>query len=95
MTRQVNVSTKACAQVMGHLVKVVYFGALIANPGGRDLEQWLVMAFAAVFAVIGTTLSRSFLDRLSDKQFYYWTRRIILALGVVYIAQGVWHLAAR
>jgi uncharacterized membrane protein YfcA len=95
MTRQVNVSTKACAQVMGHLTKVIYFGALIANPAGRDIEQWLVMGFAAVFAVIGTTLSRSFLDRLSDKQFYYWTRRVILAIGVVYIAQGIWQVAAR
>jgi uncharacterized membrane protein YfcA len=95
MTRQMNVSTKSAAQVMGHLVKVTYFGALVANPGGRDLEQWLVMAYAACFAVLGTNLSRKFLDRLSDKQFYYWTRRIILAIGVVYIGQGVWQVAAR
>jgi uncharacterized membrane protein YfcA len=95
MSRQVNVSTKAAAQVMGHLTKVTYFGALVADPGGRGLEQWLFMAFAACFAVLGTTLSRRFLDRLSDNQFYYWTRRVILAIGAVYIAQGVWQVAAR
>ena len=95
MTRQVNVSTKACAQVMGHLTKVIYFGALIADPAGRELEQWLVMGFACIFAVIGTTLSRSVLDRLSDRQFYYWTRRIVIAIGTVYIAQGVWQMATQ
>jgi len=95
MSRQVNVSTKAAAMVMGHLTKVIYFGALVADPAGRDLEQWLVMAFAVVFAVLGTTLSRSFLDRLSDKQFYYWTRRVILVIGAIYVAQGVWQVAAR
>ena len=95
MTRQVNVSTKAAAQVMGHLTKVTYFGALVADPAGRDWQQWAVMAFAAIFAVIGTTLSRGFLDRLSDKQFYYWARRVILALGAVYIAQGLWQMAAK
>ena len=95
MSRQVNVSTKAAAQVMGHLTKVTYFGALVADPGGRGLEQWLVMGFAACFAVLGTTLSRRFLDRLSDNQFYYWTRRVILAIGAVYIAQGVWQVAAK
>ena len=93
MTRQMNVSTKAAAQVLGHLTKVTYFGALVAEPGGRELEQWLIMAYAAAFAVLGTTLSRRFLDRMSDRQFYYWTRRIILALGTVYIAQGVWQMA--
>ena len=92
MTRQMNVSTKAAAQVLAHLSKVTYFGALVANPGGRDLEQWLIMAFAACFAVLGTTLSRSFLDRMSDKQFYHWTRRVILAIGVVYVAQGAWQM---
>jgi uncharacterized membrane protein YfcA len=95
MSRQMNVSTKSAAQVMGHIVKVVYFGGLIANPAGRDLEQWLVMAYAAFFAIIGTNLSRSVLDRLSDRQFYYWTRRVILVIGVVYIGQGVWQMAAK
>jgi uncharacterized membrane protein YfcA len=93
MTRQVNVSTRAAAQVMAHLTKIVYFGGLVASPGGRDLEQWLVMGFAAVFAVLGTTLSRRFLDRLTDRQFYYWTRRVILAIGAFYIAQGAWAMA--
>ena len=53
------------------------------------------MGFAACFAILGTTLSRRFLDRLSDNQFYYWTRRVILAIGAVYIAQGVWQVAVR
>jgi uncharacterized protein len=95
MTRQVNVATKAAAQVLGHLTKVTYFAVLIDNPAGRDLEQWLVMAYAACFAVLGTTLSRSFLDRMSDRQFYYWTRRVILALGAVYVGQGIWLMVMR
>jgi uncharacterized membrane protein YfcA len=92
MSRQVNVATKAAAQVLGHLTKVVYFAAVIEGPAGRDLEQWLVMGYACAFAVLGTNLSRRFLDRMSDKQFYHWTRRIILALGAVYVAQGIWRM---
>ena len=82
-------------QVLGHLTKVAYFGVLIDNPAGRDLEQWLVMAYAACFAVLGTTLSRSFLDRMSDRQFYHWTRRVILGLGAVYVGQGIWLMVTR
>src|SRR6476469_10519201 len=67
MTRQMKVSTTSGEQVMGHLTKVTYFGTLVADPGGRGLEQWLVMGFAAVFAVLGTTLTRGVVDRLSAK----------------------------
>jgi uncharacterized membrane protein YfcA len=95
MTRQTNIATKAAAQVLGHLTKVTYFAALIDNPAGRDLEQWLVMAYAAAFAVLGTTLSRGFLDRMSDRQFYHWTRRVILGIGVVYLGQGIWLMVTR
>jgi uncharacterized membrane protein YfcA len=95
MTRQVNVATKSAAMVLGHVSKVAYFGLMIANPAGHDPAQWAVMAFAAAFAILGTQLSRRLLDKMSDKQFYYWTRRVILALGAVYVAQGVWQLAAR
>jgi uncharacterized membrane protein YfcA len=95
MTRQANVSTKAAAQVLGHLTKVTYFAGLIDNPAGRDLTQWLVMGYAAAFAVLGTTLSRRFLDRMSDKQFYHWTRRVILMIGTVYVGQGIWMAVTR
>jgi uncharacterized membrane protein YfcA len=95
MTRQVNVATKSAAMVLGHLSKVAYFGLLISSPAGRDLEQWLVMALAAACAVLGTTLSRRTLDSMSDKQFYWWTRRIILVIGAVYIGQGVWQMATQ
>jgi uncharacterized membrane protein YfcA len=95
MTRQVNVATKAAAQVLGHLTKVVYFSILIEGPAGRDLEQWLVMGYAACFAVLGTTLSRSFLDRMSDRQFYYWTRRVVVVLGAAYVGQGIWLMVTR
>ena len=63
--------------MLGHLTKVVYFGILVANPAGHDLEQWLVMAFGGAVAVLGTHLSRRLLDKMSDKQFYWWTRRVI------------------
>ncbi|MGE0573378.1 MAG: TSUP family transporter [Reyranella sp.] len=95
MTRQVNISTKAAAQVLGHLTKVTYFAGLIADPAGRDLGQWLVIGYASVFATLGTTLSRRFLDRMSDKQFYHWTRRVILVIGTVYIGQAVWIMVTR
>ena len=86
---------QAAAQVLGHLTKVTYFAMVIEGPAGRDPEQWLVMGYAACFAILGTTLSRSFLDRMSDRQFYHWTRRVILWLGAVYVAQGVWLMATR
>jgi uncharacterized membrane protein YfcA len=95
MTRQVNVATKSAAMVLGHISKVAYFGLMISDPAGHDPAQWAVMGFAAVCAVGGTQLSRRLLDKMSDKQFYYWTRRVILALGAVYVVQGVWQLAAK
>jgi hypothetical protein len=32
---------------------------------------------------------------MSDRQFYYWTRRVILALGAVYVGQGIWLMVTR
>ena len=81
---------------MGHLTKVTYFGVAgrQARPAATSSNGWS-WPLPPCFAVMGTTLSRSVLDRMSDKQFYYWTRRVILAMGAVYIAQGVWQMAAR
>jgi uncharacterized protein len=40
-------------------------------------------------AVIGTTLSRTVLERLTDAQFRTWTKYIVLTVGAVYMAQGI------
>ena len=41
MTRQVNVATKAAAQVLGHLTKVAYFGVVIeARPAATSSSGW-------------------------------------------------------
>ncbi len=95
LSRQANVATKAAAQVLGQLMKVAYFGFMVAHPGGRDVHQWPAMALAVACAVLGTALSRRFLEKMSDTQFYYWIRRIILALGAIYIAEGIWHMAGK
>ena len=96
MTRQVNVSTKAAAQVHGpsHQGRPISARWSPTRPAATSSNGWS-WPLPPCFAVLGTTLSRRFLDRLSDKQFYYWTRRVILALGAVYIAQGVWQMAAQ
>jgi uncharacterized membrane protein YfcA len=95
LSRQANVATKAAAQVLGQLMKVAYFGLLVAHPGGRDGHQWAAMTLVVACAVLGTALSRRFLERMSDRQFYFWIRRIILVLGAIYIAEGLWHMVGR
>ena len=54
---------------MGHVSKVAYFGAMVAEPAGHDLEQWRSWP-SPPSSRCGHELSRSMLDRMSDKQFY-------------------------
>ena len=60
---------------------------------GMDVDKGFVdVAEIFLHNVVMGHRGRGFLDRLSDKQFYYWTRRVMLALGAVYIAQGLWQM---
>lgn len=92
LDRRSIVSTKAAVQTFSHFLKLVYFGtALVASGGG--LSPW-VMAMAVVLAVIGTSLARTLLDRMTDVQFIAWSRRIIVVISIAYLAQGAWLLVA-
>jgi uncharacterized membrane protein YfcA len=87
MDRRAVVATKAACQVVTHLTKLVYFGGL-AGGLGEELS-WGIVAIAIVMAIIGTTASRVVLERMTDVQFRRWTRLIVMAIGAVYIAQGL------
>jgi uncharacterized membrane protein YfcA len=80
------VATKAAVQMLGHLLKAVYFGHLLA--GGETLSLIVVIA-AMPLAVAGTHLSRFVLETISETQFRTWSRYVIGAVSTIYLIQGV------
>ena len=90
MGRQAVVATKAMTQSLSHLLKIAYFGGVVAVAGGA-VDPWLGVMMVAM-AVAGTTLSRRVLDRMNDASFRSWTRWTVMTIGVVYLAQGFYLL---
>ena len=90
MTRQSVVATKAMTQSFSHLLKIGYFGAIVATGRGA-VEPWLGVMMVAL-AFLGTNLSRRVLDRMDDKSFRFWTRWTVVVLGIYYVGNGLWLL---
>lgn len=89
LERKQIVATKAVCQIFGHGAKFIYFGSLVDQSAGLDP----VMAVAAIIAsMIGTSLARPILERLTDTQYRTWARHIITVIAVAYLAQGVYLL---
>jgi uncharacterized membrane protein YfcA len=80
------IGTKAVTQSFGHLIKIVYFGALLRV--STDLPPWIYpVAIACAFT--GTRIGTALLARLTDVQFRRWSARLIMAIGLVFAARGV------
>jgi uncharacterized membrane protein YfcA len=84
------VGTKALTQVLGHGVKLLYFGALVSAPGTVAPGTCAVAVGAAL---VGTVAGRAVLDRLPERRFRSWSTGVIRAIGVVYLAKGAAELA--
>jgi len=87
LDRRCVVATKAACQTFTHLAKLVYFGGL-AGLSSVEIDTGLI-AMAIVLAVLGTSLGRFVLERLSDVQFRRYTRLLIFAVGVACLSQGI------
>lgn len=86
--RRAIVATKAACQVLTHLAKVLYFGALVTADTEVALSM-TVIAVALVCAVLGTSLARPVLERMNDTRFRDLTRYLIMAIGSVYLITGL------
>lgn len=80
------VATKATTQSVGHLMKLVYFGNLATD---FSIQIWMVIAIM-IAAVVGTLLGNGLLKKLSDENFRLYTQRIVLCLGVIYLAKAAY-----
>jgi uncharacterized membrane protein YfcA len=92
LDRRTTIATKAAMQCVSHVVKIVYFGSFAES--ALD-EQWLgLLAVVPVVSILGATAASRVLERMTDKQFYWWTRRIVLVLGVYYLVEAARHWLA-
>jgi uncharacterized membrane protein YfcA len=93
LDRKEVVATKAAIQLLGHFLKVLYFGQLLA--GGDTKIAPLAVALAVLLAPVGTQLSRYVLEAISDAQFRNWTRCLIAVIAAAYLTQGLFLLGAQ
>ena len=87
MTRHAVVATKAMTQSLSHIMKILYFGGLVAT-GRGTVEPWLAAAMV-VLAFTGTSMSRRVLERMNDTAFRRWTRWAVMATGTFYLGSGI------
>lgn len=90
VNRKEIVATKAAIQVLGHALKVIYFGPAVM--AGAEVPA-AAMILAVLLAPIGTQLSRTVLDAISDAQFRNWTRCLIAGIAALCLVQGALLLA--
>ncbi len=94
LTRHQVVATKAVAQALGHISKIIFYGGLASTATPDDWPAiWLLLA-AIIASVTGTTLGKRVLDNMQDATFFTWTQRILLSVGAVLIARALYLLAA-
>ena len=85
LERRQIVATKAVCQILSHGAKFLYFGALVDQAVGLDP---VIAGLAVIASMIGTSMARPILERLTDVEYRRWASHIITAIAVVYLAHG-------
>jgi uncharacterized protein len=86
MDRRTIIATKAAALVVNHAAKIAFYWQATAMLGPND---WWIVALGAPFAVAGTSAGHWVLQRLTDANFKRWTRLLVTAIGIYYLARGI------
>ena len=87
MSRHAVVATKALTQTLSHLIKILYFGGMMAIQG-TEVTPWLAVTMVGL-AFVGTSLSKQVLERMTDASFRQWTRWTVMTLGGMYLVSGL------
>jgi uncharacterized membrane protein YfcA len=86
LDRREIVATKAMCQIVGHGLKLAYFGGIIEQAGTLDP---VLAVLAILSSMLGTTLSKRFLEMMSDRLYRVWAGRIIATIAGYYVIHGV------
>ncbi|MDO8290059.1 MAG: TSUP family transporter [Parvibaculum sp.] len=96
LTRHQVVATKAVTQTLSHILKLVYFGVIVGAVTGDtsahydpEVLPWWIFAVVIPLSMLGTTVGKKVLDRMTDTNFRLWSQRLTLAIGTVLLLQGL------
>jgi len=89
LDRREIVATKALCQVVGHALKLAYFGGIIDQAASLDP---ILVTLAILASMLGTTLARRFLEAMTDAQYRTWANRLITAIASYFVIHGTWLL---
>jgi uncharacterized membrane protein YfcA len=89
MTRHQVVATKAVAQSLGHISKIIFFGFLLTSKLSVWPSFWIFL-LAMIASLVGTTFGKKILDKIDDETFFLWTQSILLAIGAFFIAYALY-----
>ena len=92
MTKEQILGTKAVTQTLGHILKLIYYGAVMAV-ASTALPLWVVPAVFAA-AILGNYLGSLVVARMTDNQFKQIGRYVIMVIGVVCIGKGILELTS-
>jgi uncharacterized membrane protein YfcA len=87
MNRHKVVATKASTQSFSHILKILYFGTILAVQGSH--VHPVLGAVMVVLALTGTSFSQPVLKRMNDVSFRRWTRWTVMSTGVFYLVSGL------
>lgn len=85
------IATKSLTQVIGHLLKIIYYAQLMmACQACLDFTPLLYMGLI-LSTFIGTGLGKKIVETLSDHQFRFICKSMIALIAVVYLLRGLSH----
>ena len=89
MTRQQIVATKSVTQSLSHLIKIGFWSVPIVSAAGFSaLPPWWLFAAAIPLSMLGTTLGKRVLERMTDVDFRKWMKGLVTAIGCVLLLRA-------
>ncbi len=87
MTKEEILGTKAVTQTLGHIIKLIYYSAVMIT-ASSELPVWVFPAVIGA-AITGNYLGSLVVARITDDHFKQIGRYVIMVIGVIYIGKGV------
>lgn len=86
MDRRRIIATKAAAQVISHVIKVLFYAEATRQ---LSAGEWWAVSIAAPFTILGSSAGNWVLQKLTDVHFRQWTRYVVTAIGLFYLGRAI------